>query len=475
MLHHLFKNAAPGSNAAIWRGLFYKEWLHSKPVYWIPLILWAVTAFFWTEAANPNHSFLVWIWLMVMTYAHSREDENTQEFSLILPVSACKQMLARTIYHSGPLFATLAIMIFTYYLDAGHGVLAWISNDTRTWNPQPFEIQHLPQLITPFFLFSLYSFTHASHEESKIDIALILGTLWFSDLLGKALGFTPELFKASMMFMVIFYIYAIRIWTSRHALLQVNDRPTKFYSLKTLNIDESRRQFFVNLVLKMRSWEPRRALIRKWGLREPQSEGSSRSTLWRGLILRESEISPPWLTWLGLIWIVILFKEPMAHNPGLLFTALFGLIILFSVTSKVDSSEEFMLCQAPTWRKQMQAQILINLIPFAMFGGLATMAHVLFYPAKTLSAAYFLPCLLCYMSSGRQFCFWNASSILTSLGYVLLFISISLGVSTVGMIPWLPGMFILGLTQACLYWSLIRQISRYQYNLPPMKTPNYKH
>jgi len=47
MFHHLFKNAAPGSNAAVWRGLFYKEWLLRKPTRWLPLLGALILTAYW--------------------------------------------------------------------------------------------------------------------------------------------------------------------------------------------------------------------------------------------------------------------------------------------------------------------------------------------------------------------------------------------------------------------------------------------
>lgn len=130
MLHHLFKNAAPGSNAAIWRGLFYREHLARQPKRWIPLIVCLLASLL----ISPG--LLLAPWLACFVYQKRwDEDYSSGEWEFSQPPTVTQQLIGCVVGRSAA-WLLLILCIILHYFGLGLNVnLLVLRPVEQSWYP----------------------------------------------------------------------------------------------------------------------------------------------------------------------------------------------------------------------------------------------------------------------------------------------------------------------------------------------------
>ena len=354
MLHHLFKNAAPGSNAAIWRGLFYKEWLHRKPTRWVTLVIGLTFAAF-VPLSLP---FVI----MTASSVHAPQrawDAYCTELEGSLPVSRCKRLITLLICRSGPYLLIVLWMGFSqdFFVYACHDL--GLKHEPALWRSmRPEVLCAAGLLILASMLDSLLDgldFENVKRHTGAKAFGVFILVFALVIFALPPLGDNIELllaFSSAFAAHTLFSLAGLRKYLKgeiRSLVSRKTDVSTK--QEETRVTDHPRKEF---LALKM--------LWFKW-----VSSCFPRNPLWRGLLMREHFRCGGKAL---VAWILLLCLAFQNHHPVLSFFV--GILYFPLVAGEYQTMEtlEAELSRPYKLWQQYAAAMLYHAIPLFLIGSI---------------------------------------------------------------------------------------------------------
>jgi hypothetical protein len=354
MLHHLFKNAAPGSNAAIWRGLFYREHLARQPKRWIPLIACLLSSLLISPA------LLITPWLVCFVYQKRwDEDYSSGEWEFSQPPTLTQQMISCIVGRSAA-WVLLILFIILHYFGLGLAVnLLVLRPVVQSWDPDMCD--HL----LPCIAIVIAIWTHQVREgwlRSKSDLQWVIFIGSYVVILGLILK--NEMALQSPKTAAIYAASAICITINITALFfppiyLISPAKATTAPMKPEVAAELKGKVQRSTIFKLLFWRMLAPML-------------PRHPLWRGLLMREHFRCGGKAL---VAWILLICLAFQNHHP--LLSVFIGILYfpLIAAESQTKESLEAELSRPYKLWQQYAAAMLYHAVPLLLIAILHCCLH----------------------------------------------------------------------------------------------------